>query len=617
MTRLLAICLVLLGLSSATSARAGIENAGTTGANFLSIGSGASILSMGGATLGLGSDLNAVNWNVAALGGLAETQFALSHTGLEDQSNQEWAAAGGRIGHTQTRWALSGLFQSDGVFDGRDQFNNPTGSFGASSMALGMQVAQPLGSMVRVGGGFKWVGEHLGDVSGSGLTFDAGVQARSGMFGIGLAAQNLGGSMKYQSTSAPFPSNVGMGVAMDHPSGVRVALDANFPSAYYKDVRMGAEWNWKQRLAVRAGYRKELGAPAGERLSGPSFGLGSGTNGVWVDYGYVVAGGGGTGEHRLGLSFRPSMLNAGPQGLGVRPALEPTVEPAPAPKAVRKPKDEPKDEPKAEPKAEKRSKHARETVVEPVETTVPVAPKKKSAEPSSVEAPKPIVQAPVTPKLAEPMPKPVATPAITKPIEIPAPVKPPVTIAPPAPKPVETPAISKPVEAPPAAKPIQTPAAPKPAVVVPSVVTPPAPQPQVAKPIATPVNPPAVVKPAETAPVAPAPKPEAKSLTPVTPPTEAPKPAVTPVVEPKPETIVPPISTAPRFVPSKPAPAPVVAAAPATPVQRPAKVSVKRGETMASIAKLYGTSVAAIMMENNFVTDQVKPGQTIRLPKAK
>jgi LysM repeat protein len=49
---------------------------------------------------------------------------------------------------------------------------------------------------------------------------------------------------------------------------------------------------------------------------------------------------------------------------------------------------------------------------------------------------------------------------------------------------------------------------------------------------------------------------------------------------------------------------------------RPEKVRVKSGQTLADIARLYGTSVAAIMMENDMTTqDVVHPGQVIKLPR--
>jgi LysM repeat protein len=48
---------------------------------------------------------------------------------------------------------------------------------------------------------------------------------------------------------------------------------------------------------------------------------------------------------------------------------------------------------------------------------------------------------------------------------------------------------------------------------------------------------------------------------------------------------------------------------------RPAKVEVKKGESLSDIAKRWGTSVPAIMMENNLVSPNVKPGTKLKLPK--
>lgn len=293
----LAMALVAIG-----TAHAGFENAGTTAGNFLSLGAGARALSMGGASLALGDDVGGTAWNAAALGWVGPSEVVLSHAGLENTSKQEWGAFGGRIGATQTRWAVTGLYQGDGSFEGRDATGASTGSFSVSSFAFGATVAQQIRNVVTVGLGAKSVNEKLGSVSGSGITFDAGVMVHAGVMGFGFAAQNLGGHMKYGPSSYPFPSNYGVGVAFTHPTrAVRVAVDANFPSAYHPDVRTGVEWIYRDALALRTGYRMELGSDA-DPLSGPTFGLGAGRNGMWMDYGYLLAGSG-PGQHRLGLRF--------------------------------------------------------------------------------------------------------------------------------------------------------------------------------------------------------------------------------------------------------------------------------------------------------------------------
>jgi hypothetical protein len=300
--------MIALLLAGPAAALAGGDAAGTTAAGFLSVGTGAGVLGRAGATQGLSGDLAIVPWNAAALGWLTETEVALAHAGLDDQARQEWAAVGGRLGHSPLRWAFDGLYQSEGSFDGRDAANNPTGSFDVSSMAMAVHFASPLGPFVTAGVGGKYVGERLGTVSGAGFTADAGLQMRAGIVGAGISATNLGGSMSYSGCRYDLPTNVGVGAALDLPfTGIRLAVDANFPHAYYQDVRAGVEWRWRDVVALRAGYRRELNAPADLAGTGPSFGVGAGARGMWLDYAYIVPALG-DGQHRLSVTLRPGMF---------------------------------------------------------------------------------------------------------------------------------------------------------------------------------------------------------------------------------------------------------------------------------------------------------------------
>ena len=303
--------LAVLGvLVLAGRAEAGGGNAGTTAANFLTQGAGGAPLGMGGAALALGGDLAAAAWNPAALGGIGSAQLALSHAGLPDESRQEWVALGGTVRGPAWNWGLSGLFVNQGSIEGRDASNQPTGALDASSVALGGTLTRNFGSGAA-GVTARWVGDHLGPVTGSGFTFDAGLQLRRAGFGLGAAAQNVGGQMAYGSTRYPFPTNYGAGLSFEDSRGIRAALDMNFPYAYYQDVRLGLEYRWKETLALRTGYRRELGSdPASEALTGPSFGLGAGAHGLWLDYAWLPSNLGAS-EHRIGLTFVPERARMG------------------------------------------------------------------------------------------------------------------------------------------------------------------------------------------------------------------------------------------------------------------------------------------------------------------
>ena len=590
----------------ATSAHAGIDAAGTTSANFLSVGNGAAILSMGGAAIGTGGSLNAAAWNPASLGLLAGPQYSISHATLAMESSQDWLAAGGRFRNGATRWSLNAIYENDGDFEGRDALGASTGTFNASNLAFGAQFARPFGQVFSLGAGVKWVNEYLGEVTGSGLCFDLGVQGHTGSFGFGAAARNIGGSMKFDSGNFPMPAVYGVGASWADPvRGLRFNLDANFPSDYYNDVRFGAEWMWQNRVALRTGYRMEVGSQAGEPLGGPTFGMGAGTNGMWVDYAFLSGQSETQGAHRLSFSVHPGFMNPG--GFAMAPT---PIGPSDQLAIVREP-----------------SKPAEQ----------PVAIVREPAKPA--EPPVAIVREP-----AKPADKPVAIvrepakPAVSLPVPTPAPVAV-VTPAPPAPSAPKLPApvlrVTDARETVAAVVPVTPPAPPAPSVRIEAPADADAVTPDarlvaiVRRPMTTgkPARVPKLVVPkmVEPKPVEPKPEPVAIVREPVKP--AAPAPAVeAPVaVAPKPAVqLAASAPVAPVVVPqSAPSTEPiarpsanVVRVTPPAPAPRPAQIVVQKNQTLADIAKLYDNSVPSLMMENNLVSDQVKPGQKLRLPPA-
>ncbi len=477
---------LVMAIVAAGFAHADESLSGTTAAGFLTNGNGPRVLAMGGASLALEGDLQSAAWNPAALAALNGSEFSLAHAGMPGDMQQEWFAGGGRFGHGATRWSVTGLYQGNGSFDGRDATNTPTGSFSASSFAIGLQLAQRFGERASVGVGAKFVNEKLGSVSGSGATFDFGGQMRAGAFGIGAAATNVGGQMRYGDAVYGFPASYGAGVSWTAPmSGLSFAVDANFPKSYYNDVRFGAEWRYKDLLAIRTGYRHEM-ASSGiqDGLSGPTFGLGAGYNGLWFDYGYLVSSVSGGAEQRIAISFHPGGFGFGGAQMGER-GTGASHAPVASKEDARS--------------ASKSTKTGSRTQGDAGTVTAPLA-------------------------AATPAPAALATGGDTKPVT-------------------------------------------KSTTSTPATTTP-----------ATPTDP----APATTAANA-SPAPAAKAAAPVA--SAAPKPASTTTV---------------------------AESAPATP--RPQWVTVKAGDTIASIARRFETTIEAIMMENNMVSERIIVGQKLKLP---
>ena len=402
------VLVVGLALAVVRPAAAAGEAAGTAAGSFLSIGNGASALSMAGATLASGNDLAAAAWNPASLARLSALQFSLTHAPLPGGATQEWFAAGGRMGGGETRWALQTLFQRESGIEGRDASNNPTGSLSASDLAVGARLAHRLGNRVDVGVGGEWVHESLASSSGSGFAFDAGLRGEAGPFGIAVAARHLGGGMSYNGVRYDLPAVVAAGASWtDAAHGVRVNADFESPTHYFQTVRVGGEWMWKGQLALRAGYRSELGGTSTERLSGPTFGLGTGVGTMWLDYGFALNGADGSGQHRIGLTFSP--------GAAARDAVEarPTLAPAPKRAPVRVSTRAPEPEPKRAPAPPNRSD------AKPVERDLAPSAPVPTPGPMPALPPVPAPVAPPAPEVA-PTPEPSApAPAPAKPEERP------------------------------------------------------------------------------------------------------------------------------------------------------------------------------------------------------
>lgn len=326
----LLVSLLVTAPLAAREARANAESAGTRAASFLSDFASPSIQAMGGAALGLASDVQGASVNAAGIANLASGQLVFAHTSFADATSQEWAAFAGRVGRSRTRWGATGLFRNEGAIDGRDASGNPIGEVSAQSVALGVQLARPFGSHVLVGGAARYVGQSLGSVNGIGLAFDAGAQVRLGKLGIGVAGQNFGGGMRWEGQQWRMPASFGAGLAYTIPSsGLALALDWVAPADYHRSLRAGAEWRWRDRFALRGGWRHELASGPTDRLSGPTFGMGVGAGLGWVDYSFV-SGADGTTTHRVAFSLRSGRAG-GPPAVNAKPAIGPQPDPG-APK---------------------------------------------------------------------------------------------------------------------------------------------------------------------------------------------------------------------------------------------------------------------------------------------
>lgn len=315
-----------LALALVRTATAGDQGAGTRAASFLAVSPSPGVQGMAGAGLALRGGLQSAHFNTASLADLGGFGASVSHATLEAGVSQDWMAMGGVLGRGW-RWGADAVYRNEGSYDVRDENGNDFGTEAARSVAMSVQLARPVSSWLVLGGAARYVGEHLGTVHGNGLAFDAGATARLGAFSVALAGKNFGGGMDWEGQRWRMPATLGLGAAVDDPaSGMRLAVDLVAPSNYFFSVRTGIEWRVQNLMALRAGYRHELQAPEGERLGGASFGLGTGWNGLWMDYSFST-GTDDLAQHRVALSLVPRRASSFAAGAGAAQPFGPPLAP--------------------------------------------------------------------------------------------------------------------------------------------------------------------------------------------------------------------------------------------------------------------------------------------------
>lgn len=288
---------VLLGLAAPARAAGG----GAPFA-FLSLDGNARPAALGGAYAALATDAAALLYNPAGLGELQGHEATLMHqehfSGLTQQYGGLALAPG-----------FGFQFQTLGY--GRTQrttLSNPSGTglgeFAARDLAVGAGWGRRVGKGLSLGLGLKHVRAEIAEFSGTAFAADLGVLWRPAAvpaLSLGLAAQNLGPRVRFQSASEDLPLNVKLGAAYRARGWGRealLALDVDQPRQGGARVGVGLEAKPVSAFALRLGFdsRNDAGP-------GLTAGLGVGGKRLWADYAFVPFGALGS-AHRVSVTLR-------------------------------------------------------------------------------------------------------------------------------------------------------------------------------------------------------------------------------------------------------------------------------------------------------------------------
>ncbi len=260
---------------------------GSTSLNFLKVGVGARPAAMGSAFSALSDDATASFWNPAGLvDARAGELFFTYNSWIEDISQ---SAASYTFDVDRVRLGVSMNYFGMGELERRSVNSvEPEGTFSPYDLALGISAAYRVKENVAAGVTARFVRESLDSESASAVLFDIGIKAQTIIPNLtaSIAVRNLGTKLKYESIAYDAPRLVSLGAAYrkglpwrDH--SLTVALEIEAPNDNETRLAVGGEYNWRNFLFGRAGYRTGL---VNENVS---FGMGVNYLELMFDYAYV------------------------------------------------------------------------------------------------------------------------------------------------------------------------------------------------------------------------------------------------------------------------------------------------------------------------------------------
>jgi hypothetical protein len=299
-----------MGLLAALPAGAYASGAGTTAAPFLKAAMSPRAVAMGGAFSALADDSGAVFVNPAGLAQFDGREAALDFSTYLQDAKMGNLSYAGMV--KDNRFGLGVTFMTVGGIERRGLTDSvgivpETGHFDASDMAVTLAFAKKEISpelMPRLDGGFavKFIRSSIDDESAVAFAVDAGAIYRATTkMNFSMCIQHLGTKMTFVDESDPLPLSLRAGGSYRVSDRFTLAAEIN---EYLQDEKfypsLGAEYWFRDALALRGGYKfgydtSNLGSEVGLSL-----GFGIKVEGIGVDYAFLPFGDLGS-VHRFGM----------------------------------------------------------------------------------------------------------------------------------------------------------------------------------------------------------------------------------------------------------------------------------------------------------------------------
>ncbi|MEW6516980.1 MAG: PorV/PorQ family protein [candidate division FCPU426 bacterium] len=293
--------LVLAGLAAVPAQLlAGDRPASRNAMSFLLLGAGPRAMAMGEAFTGLGDDVTTLSWNSAGLAGISEPEIFFMHNQWISNLKQEFLA--GAVPLWGGCAAAQAAYLNSDVQLRRDDDGLITGEgFNPFSLTAGLAFGLPVGRDFSAGASLNYAREQLDDVTYQSGFADLGALFRpaGAWWSLGAAVQNLG--LPVAGYSLPLTLRVGAaGRFFSDQLNFTADVARTLPGWFRYGV--GAEYWYRNMIALRAGYLVRPEFEGLDRLSGLRAGLGFNIQGYQLDYALTPQGDLGLG-HRVSFTY--------------------------------------------------------------------------------------------------------------------------------------------------------------------------------------------------------------------------------------------------------------------------------------------------------------------------
>lgn len=276
-----------------------LYSAGTTGAEFLTMGSGARPGAMGQAFSAVANDINTIFWNPAGLSQLNQSQLSFMHN--EGLVNTQYEFFGFAHPTNSGTFAASIAYLHQGDIVSRNTNGYNTGDFTAYDSAITFSYGSEISQTLSFGFNIKMIKQQIADISASGMAVDFGTLYHTPVDNLSMSAtlQNAGPGITFVKEKTPLPTKLSFGCAYNM-KGLILAADFNMPKDDKAYFNIGTECPVSKVFAIRSGLisQKDLAVP-----TALSYGFGLQYTNYGLDYAFLPFGELGD-THRVSATFK-------------------------------------------------------------------------------------------------------------------------------------------------------------------------------------------------------------------------------------------------------------------------------------------------------------------------